>query len=63
MPNILKDNAVLLLEEKEMLGSWPLGRIVEIQTGTDSLARIVTAKTKCSIFIRSVTKVKVLLLY
>lgn len=63
MPNILKNDAVLLLKDKETLGSWPLGRIVEMQTGTDGLLRIVTVKTKYSISIRSVTKVAPLLLY
>ncbi len=39
---------------------WPLGRVVEVYLGQDSLVRAVSVKTACGVYRRSVVKVAVL---
>ena len=51
---------VLLKEENVPPMVWPLGRIVEVHPGKDSITRVVSVKTKGGVLKRAVSKLSVL---
>lgn len=58
--NVTPNMLVLLQEDNIPPLKWPLGRIVEVHTGTDGLVRAVTVRTCNGTYRRAVTRIAVL---
>lgn len=58
--NIQNDDIVLIADDRVPRGQWPMGRILEVTTGRDGLARSCVVRTKDSIVKRPITKLCVL---
>lgn len=54
---ILDGNLVLLKEDNIPPSRWPLGRIIQTHPGRDGLIRVVTVRTKISVFKRPISKI------
>ena len=55
-PNLQIGDVVLMVDESRPRGHWPLGRVLEINTGRDGLVRSAKLRTKDSVFVRPITK-------
>lgn len=55
--NICIGDMVLLIEDNIPPAKWNLGRIVDVHPGDDGMVRVVSIRTRCSTFKRSVVKV------
>lgn len=54
--NLQKDDLVLIKDERLPPLNWLLGRVIEIQPGSDGLVRVASVKTTNGILKRSITK-------
>ena len=57
MPNVRKDDVVLIMDENSPRGSWPLARVNDVITGRDGLVRSVKLETKSTKLVRPITKI------
>jgi len=55
--NFQVGDLVLLCEESTPRGVWPLGIVTAVNPSSDGFIRSVTVKTKCSTFVRPITKI------
>ncbi|XP_026462660.1 uncharacterized protein LOC113365282, partial [Ctenocephalides felis] len=56
-PNIKINDVVLLKEDNLPPLNWLLGRITNVNPGTDGKVRVVTVKTKAGIYVRPITRI------
>lgn len=56
-PNVRVDQLVLIKDERRPPTQWLLGRIIEVQPGTDNLVRVATVKTAKSGLKRPISKI------
>ncbi|GFY49181.1 integrase catalytic domain-containing protein [Trichonephila inaurata madagascariensis] len=61
-PN-LKEDEIVLIKEEGPPGTWPMARVLQVHPGNDGLVRVVTMKTKDSVFKRPVHKLHKLPIY
>jgi transposase InsO family protein len=54
--NLKQGDVVMVLDEHHVRGSWPLGRILEVQLAPDGLVRSALVKTRATQVVRPVTK-------
>lgn len=54
--NLKQGDVVMVLDERHVRGSWPLGRILEVQLAPDGLVRSALVKTRATQVVRPVTK-------
>ena len=56
MENVRVGELVVVVDDDQKRGKWPLGRIIEIMDNKDGVVRIVKVKTKDGIYTRPVAK-------
>lgn len=54
--NLAVDDVVLMVDQNNPKGRWPLGRVEEVFPGTDGNVRVVKVKSKDRVYIRPITK-------
>lgn len=59
-PRLDVGTMVLMKEDNLPPMFWPLGRIIEVHPGSDSIVRVVSVKTKNGVFKRAISKICVL---
>ena len=59
--NLRVGDIVILREDSVIPTKWPLGRIVNVHTGSDGVVRIVTVKTTTGVYKRPVVKIVLVL--
>ena len=57
MPNVRKDDVVLIMDENSPRGSWPLARVNDVITGRDGLVRSVKLEIKSTKLVRPIIKI------
>ena len=58
--NVRVGDIVILADYNAVRGKWWLGRIVQVYSGDDGKVRTVRVKTKCTEYMRPITKIVVL---
>ena len=54
--NLQKDDTVLMVDNSQPRGFWPLGRVLDVNKGRDGLVRSARVKTASSEYVRPIDK-------
>jgi hypothetical protein len=52
-PHLKVDDLVLVMDENDLRGQWPVGRVVEMKVSEDGLVRAVNVKTSSTVITRA----------